>query len=307
MEVIAGSVSIDEAIYHRQRSSKQSSKSGALEPMSRPLLQAGIYLSILLLATSAVPNLMATLPANLTGKFAKYALSETVNTPSIGETIRENVTETVLRAFSNGSLVGFQIQFANRNMSSEQMFPNGSMIFPILDLSTLNNPNSTAGQIRSSFNLTFIQSNTTRTTTPFRLASQDISFNGSTYSGNLYSGTLSMTINVTQTFNLNQSGIPLLPLNIDVNIETFPSDLLYNLTASTSFNVPFGPSGTGRFQMSLRSTNLPLGDPVLPAWYAALILILPIGFLGYMIYRRRRASKRLAQQGSQGKPSYWVH
>ncbi len=276
--------------------------------MSRPLLRAGFFLSILLVSSSMFPNLAGALPVNLTGKFAKYALSETVNIPSYSfeERIGQNVTETVLRELSNGSLVDFQIQIANRSVSSEQFFPNGSMIFPVLGLSTLNNPNSTANQIRSSFNLTFIQANTTRTTAPFRLTSQDISFNGSSYSGNLYSGTISMTVNVTQAFNLNESGIPLLPLNIDVSIETFPSDLLYNLTATTNINVPLGPTGTAKFQMTLLSTNLPLGDPIIPAWYAALILILPIGFLGYIIYRRRRAAKRLARQASQDKPSYWV-
>jgi hypothetical protein len=275
--------------------------------MSGTLLQAGIFCCLLLLVSSVLPNSTGALPANLTGKFAKYAISETVNIPSYSfeERIGQNVTEIVVRELSNGSLVRFQIQIANRSVATEQVFPNGSMIFPILDLSTLNNPNSTANQIRSSFNLTFIQPGSASTTTPFKLASQDINFNGSTYSGNLYSGAISLTVNVTQAFNLTQY-IPLLPLKIDVSIETFPSDLLYNLTASSNINLP-GSSGNGKFQMTLLSTNLPLGDPVLPLWYFALILILPIGFIGYMLYRRRRAAKRLAQQASQEKPSYWVH
>jgi hypothetical protein len=277
--------------------------------MSGTLLQAGIFCCLLLLVSSVIPNSSGTLPANLTGKFAKYAISETVNIPSYSfeERIGQNVTETVVKELSNGSLVRFQIQLANRSVAFERIFPNGSMIFPVLDLSTLNNPNSTANQIRSSFNLTFIQPGSASTTTPFKLSSQDINFNGSTYSGNLYSGAISLIVNVTQAFNVNQSGIPLLPLNINVNIETFPSDLLYNLTASSNIQLPFSSSGTGKFQMTLLSTNLPLGDPVLPLWYFALILILPIGFIGYMLYRRRRAAQRLAQQASQEKPSYWVH
>lgn len=275
--------------------------------MSKILLQAGIFLCILLSTSTTLPNLEGALPTNLTGRFVKYALSETVNIPSIPfeERIGQNLTETVLRELSNGSLVSFQVQIANRTIPTQQIFPNGSMIFPILDLSTLNNPNATADQIRSSFNLTFIQPGSTSTTTPFKLVSQDINFNGSTYSGNLFSGAISMTVNVTQAFNLTQS-IPLLPLKIDVSIETFPSDLLYNLTASSNINL-LSSTGNGKFQMTLLSTNLPLGDPVLPFWYAALILILPVGFIGYVLYRRRRAAKRLAQQANQEKPSYWVH
>ena len=276
--------------------------------MSRILLKTGIFCCLLLLTFGILPISSGASPANLTGKFAKYGLSETINIPSIPfeERIGQNITETVLRELSNGSLVSFQVQIANRIVPTQQIFPNGSMVFPVLDLSTLNNPNSTANQIRSSFNLTFIQPNSTSISTPFKLSSQSISFNGSTYSGNLYSGIISMTVNVTRAFNLNQSGIPLLPLNIDVSIETFPSDLLYNLTASSNLNL-FSSSGNGKFQMTLLSTNLPLGDPVLPVWYAALILILPIAFIGYIVYRRRRAAKRLAQQASQDRPSYWVH
>ena len=276
--------------------------------MSKILLRTGVFCCLLLLTLSILPISSGALPANLTGKFAKYGLSETINIPSIPfeERIGQNITESVLRELFNGSLVSFQVQIANRTVPTQQIFPNGSMIFPVLDFATLNNPNSTANQIRSSFNLTFIQPNSTSTSTPFKLSSQSISFNGSTYSGNLYSGTISMTVNVTRAFNLNQSGIPLLPLNIDVSIETFPSDLLYNLTASSNINL-LTSSGNGKFQMTLLSTNLPLGDPVLPIWYAALILILPIAFIGYMIYRRRRAAKRLAQQASQDKPSYWIH
>lgn len=275
--------------------------------MSKILLRTGVFCCLLLLTLSILPISSGALPANLTGKFAKYGLSETVNIPSIPfeERIGQNITETVLRELSNGSLVSFQLQIANRSVLTQRIFPNGSMIFPILDLSTLNNPNSTANQIRSSFNLTLIQPNSTSTSSPFKLSSQSISFNGSTYSGNLYSGTISMTVNITQAFNLTQH-IPLLPLKIDVSIETFPSDLLYNLTASSNINL-LTSSGNGKFQMTLLSTNLPLGDPVLPIWYAALILILPIAFIGYMVYRRRRAAKRLAQQTSQDKPSYWVH
>ncbi len=273
--------------------------------MSSILPRLGIFFSLFLFVSLTVPDSFSA-STNLTGKFAKYRLSEQVNLPSIPfeQTVGQNVTETVVDQLSNGSFVTFQIQIANRSVSMRQFFSNGSMVFPIIGSATLSNPNSTANQIRSSFNLTFIQPNTTRTTTPFKVVSQDISFNGSTYSGNLYSGTISMTVNVTRAFNVGQN-LPLLPLNINVNIETFPSDLLYNLTASSSINL--GSPGTGKFQMTLLSTNLPLGDPIIPPWYAALILILPIGFLGYMIYRRRRAAKRLAQQSSQEKPSYWVH
>ncbi len=275
--------------------------------MSSILFRVGIFFCLLLLVLMTFPSSLGA-STNLTGKFAKYRLSEQVNLPSIPfeQTIGQNVTEMVVQQLSNGSFVTFQIQIANRSVSMRQFFSNGSMVFPIIGATTLSSPNSAANQIRSSFNLTFIQPNTTRTTTPFKLTSQDISFNGSTYSGNLYSGTISMTVNVTRAFNVSQN-LPLLPLNIDVSIETFPSDLLYSLTASSIINVPFGSSGTGKFQMTLLSTNLSLGDPIIPPWYAALILILPIGFLGYMIYRRRRAAKRLAQQSSQEKPSYWVH
>lgn len=274
--------------------------------MSSIFLRVGFFLCLLLIVSMTVQSSLSA-STNLTGKFAKYRLSEQVNLPSIPfeQTIGQNVTETVVNQLSNGSFVNFQIQIANRSVSMRQFFSNGSMVFPIIGPATLSNPNSTANQIRSSFNLTFIQPNTTRTTTPFKLSSQDISFNGSTYSGNLYSGTISVTVNVTRAFNVSQN-LPLLPLNINVNIETFPSDLIYNLTANTNINVPFGSSGTGKFQMTLLSTNLSLGDPIIPPWYAALILILPIAFVAYMIYRRRRAAKRLAQQ-SQEKPSYWVH
>ncbi len=274
--------------------------------MSSILLQVRIPLCLLLIFSMTAPPLFGA-STDLTGKFAKYRLSEQVNLPSIPfeQTIGQNVTEAVVEQLSNGSFVSFQIQVANRIVSMRQFFSNGSMVFPIIGANTLSDPNSTANQIRSSFNLTFIQPNTTRTTTPFKVVSQDISFNGSTYSGNLYSGVITMTVNVTRAFNLTQY-IPLLPLKIDVIIETFPSDLLYSLTASNNINLP-GSSGTGKFQMTLLSTNLPLGDPIIPPWYAALILILPIGFLAYMIYRRRRAAKRLAQQSSNEKPSYWVH
>lgn len=276
--------------------------------MTRTPIPAGIFCLLLLLSATLTTSRGAS-AANMTGKFVKYRLSEQVDLPSVFESkISQNVTETILKELSNGSLVNVQIQIANRNVSMPQFFPNGSMIFPILDLTTLNNPNATSNQIRSSFNLTFIQPNTTRTITPFTLTTQQINFNGSSYAGNLYSGTIGLTVNVTRAFNVNQSGIPLLPLNIDVRLLTFPSNLVYNLTATSAINVPFGSSGTGKFQMILLSTNLSLGDPILPLpWYAALTLIIPLGVIGYMIFRRRRAAKRLAQQGNQEKPSYWVH
>src|SRR5713226_2766834 len=135
--------------------------------MSNILLGMGIF-CLLLVVSMTVPSSLGA-STNLTGKFAKYRLSEQVNLPSIPfeQTVGQNVTETVVNQLLNGSFVNFQIQIANRSVSMEQFFTNGSMVFPIIGPSTLSNPNSTANQIRSSFNLTFIQPNTTRTTTPF--------------------------------------------------------------------------------------------------------------------------------------------
>ncbi len=272
---------------------------------NRPIhIMSGCLILMLLLSYSGSTSAANTVSP---GNFAKYRLSELFNFPTIPfeQIIGQNVTETVLKQNSTGSFVEFRIQIANITTTTEDFFPNGSMIFPYIGVNTFSNPNATFNQIRSTFNLTFIQPNSTTVTKP-SVTGQNINFNGSTYQGNLFSSRISMTVNVTQAFNVTQTGIPLLPLNIDLSVLTFPSDLVYNLTATSSISIPFYASGTGKFQMILLSSNLSLGDPVLPLpWYAALIVI-PLGLLGYVIYRRRRAAKRLAQQSRQGKPDYWV-
>lgn len=273
--------------------------------MSKPALHV-VAAGLLLLLLSWHVQAAAPTSVNLAGKFVKYLLSEQIDFPSFGSRVGQNVTETVLKELSNGSIVEFQIQFVNGSVPMDRFFPNGSMIFPYLGLMTLSNPNATSNQIRTAFNLTFIQPNTTRSAAPFTLTRQDINYNGSTYAGNRYSGRISMTINLTQAFNVSQN-IPPLPINIDLNVVTFPSDLVYNLTATSVINI-LTSSGTAKFQMIILSTNLSLGDSLLRLTFpVALLLIISLNLLGYIIYRRRRAAKQLAKRAEEEKPDYWVH
>ncbi len=273
--------------------------------MSRVLLHLEVLFLLIMLVLASAGSVSAS-ATNLVGQYAKYRLSERVRLPGIfEENVSQNVTEAVVRLLPNGTVVNFQVQFLGQTPPIQQFFPNGSMIFPYLGPSTLANPNATVSQLQRSFNLTFIQPNATSLTTNFTLTRQDINFNDSSYAGNQYSGRISVTVNVTQAFNVNQS-IPLLPLNIDVTVHTFPSDLVYNLTATSLVSLGFGPPGAAKVQMILLSTNLPLGDPIRPLpWYAALIVVAPVGVVGFLIYRRRRAARLASQQGGE-KPSYWI-